>query len=266
MKKIISLAALAVVSYSVFLLAGLPAAFVWRHAPNMSGIELEGLSGSVWSGSAQELTINGIELQEVSWDFQPSALLTGKVSADLEVGDNLSAVVGQATVTYSPQGVMVEDLEADVSAGWLQQLAAMPVPATARGNINLVVDSLVYEEGRCVELDGRMEWERGRISSPLGNVELGKADADLTCKGNTLEGKISQSSEFLTTDAVFSFNLNGSYSLNGKVSEGEALPETMKDGMKFLGRPDSQGRFPLTFRGGIQGVFLSNRPNRSKHQ
>lgn len=251
MKRIITLVALAAVSYTGFMLAELPAAFVWRHAPKMPGIELEGLSGSLWSGSAQELTINGIELQAVSWDLQPSALLTGKASADVEVGDHFSAVVGQATVTYSPQGVTIEDLQANASAGWLQQLVPMPVPATAKGNINLVANSLIYEKGLCVELDGHMTWERGRISSPLGDVKLGKADADLTCKGNTLQGKIRQSSEFLTTDAVFSFNLNGSYSLNGKVSEGEALPETMKDGMQFLGRPDSQGRYPLTFKGRI---------------
>ncbi|WP_252178043.1 type II secretion system protein N [Endozoicomonas sp. 4G] len=251
MKKIISLAALAAVSYTGFMLAELPAAFVWNHAPKMPEVKLEGLSGSVWSGSAQTLTVNGIELEDVSWDLRPSALLTGKIKADLEVGDNFSAVAGQATVTYSLQGMTIEDLEADASAGWLQQFASMPVPATARGNINLVADSLIYEGGQCVELDGRMEWERGRISSPLGEVKLGQADADLSCKGNTLEGNIRQSSEFLTTDAVFSVNLNGSYSLSGKVSDGEALPETIKDGMKFLGRPDAQGRYPLTFRGRI---------------
>ncbi|MGI9279875.1 MAG: type II secretion system protein N [Endozoicomonas sp.] len=251
MKKIISLAALATVSYTGFMLAELPAAFVWNYAPKMPGIELEGLSGSVWSGSAQELTLNGVELQEVTWDLKPSALLTGKIKADLEVGDDFSAVVGEATVTYSTQGVTIEDLEADASADWLQQLAPMPVPATARGNINLVADTLVYEQGQCVELDGRLAWERGRISSPLGDVKLGKANADLSCKGNTLEGKIRQSSEFLTTDAVFSFDFNGSYSLSGKVSEGKALPENIKNGMKVLGRPDSQGRYPLTFRGRI---------------
>jgi general secretion pathway protein N len=251
MKKVIPLAALAIISYAGFMVAELPASFAWDKAPELGDIELKGLSGTLWSGSANTVILNDIELQEVSWDLEPSALLMGKLVAELSVGDDFSAVVGTATVTYSNSGLQVEGLEADASADWLQQQASMALPVAAKGNINLVADSLIYVEGQCVELDATMAWERGRISSPLGEVKLGKANADLSCDGNTLEGKVRQSSNQLMTDATFSLNSSGTYSLKGSLAEGEELPQTLKNGLKNLGKPDAQGRYPLSFRGRI---------------
>jgi len=68
-------------SYLGFLAAGLPAATLWRTLePRLSlppSLEVNGLSGTVWSGRAASLRWNNQDIGGLTWHWQASALLRG---------------------------------------------------------------------------------------------------------------------------------------------------------------------------------------------
>lgn len=45
---------------------------------------VSGVSGTVWRGSFQRLTINNVVLGPVSWQARPSRLLLGRLAGDVE--------------------------------------------------------------------------------------------------------------------------------------------------------------------------------------
>ena len=46
-----------------------------------STVQAGGLDGSIWSGSATEVTAAGLYLRDVRWRLKPMRLLTGKLGA-----------------------------------------------------------------------------------------------------------------------------------------------------------------------------------------
>lgn len=109
MKKWIPLTALTLVAYAGFMVTELPASFVWDKMPNIRGVKMEGISGSLWSGSAQLVTIDRNELTNVHWQMEPLRLLKGELAMNMQMGDYFSELAGSATLAYSLDGLMLEN-------------------------------------------------------------------------------------------------------------------------------------------------------------
>jgi general secretion pathway protein N len=56
-------------------------AYDWFAPP---ALQLSGLEGTVWSGSAAEVSAAGLYLRDLKWRLRPLRLVTGKVAARIE--------------------------------------------------------------------------------------------------------------------------------------------------------------------------------------
>ena len=82
--------ALGIVGYLLFLLHALPTHHVagWlEETASAQGVSLAGVTGTVWSGSAEHLSYQRSPLGRLEWDFRPSRLLLGKLAYDIELRD-----------------------------------------------------------------------------------------------------------------------------------------------------------------------------------
>src|SRR5512134_514176 len=92
-------------AFLVFLIAMVPAAQLAQRLP--AGVELGGVAGTIWSGRARTLTVQGHPLGAIDWSCRPWRLVLlewscrlglrpsgGAVTGDLR-GDFRGAVVGQ---------------------------------------------------------------------------------------------------------------------------------------------------------------------------
>ena len=254
-KKIITLTGIATLSYVAFMVAELPASFVWRHAPDIQGVSLQGVSGTLWSGEIEKASVSGVSLEDIRWAVKPLSLLQKQLWADIHLGNPFSDLAGSTSIRFDGEGIMAENLTVDASAAWLQQQSPVPVPVTIGGHVQLTANSLLLSGGQCRRLDADVVWDRGHIETPWGSLSSGKARATLDCQNGRLAGSLRQNSEYARTSASFSLDMASrgrvSYSLDGTIQDGEALPERLKRGMIMLGKPDNEGRYPLRFRGRI---------------
>ena len=159
---------IALVGGGVFLgvaIATLPASLVTsRLAP---GVVLDGVSGSIWNGSADGVRVGNAAFGAASWSAEPLALLTGHLAYHLELahGSNFlrgrfaSALVGGAiTADEVELDLPVNPLSATVAGGW-------------QGEVTGTVKSARLEHGWPVALEG--SFRVASLQPPGARVPIG---------------------------------------------------------------------------------------------
>ncbi|AMO58287.1 hypothetical protein GZ77_21400 [Endozoicomonas montiporae] len=250
-KKIPGLTFTGLLAWAFFLLVNLPAAFVYQMAPVPRNVSASNITGTVWSGQVGEVTFNNITLTSVNWDIKPSALLGRALEADITVGDLQSPVSAETTVRATLSDVSLKDTTLDVTAQWLQSQFPMPdfVIVDVLGNINLDVQTLHVNRQGCQALDGLVALERSSLNSPFGDIRLGEAGARLNCEAGTLTALVNQSSSDISTEGEFTLRPNMSFNLAATLTPGEDMPGQLRQGLDFLGQPEGDDAYSLSFSG-----------------
>ncbi|MEZ9563720.1 type II secretion system protein N [Vibrio artabrorum] len=240
-----------VVFFSVSLLLHLPASFALKLAPVMRGFSIEGVEGTVWQGSANNIVWQRVNYGSVLWDFQFSKLFQAKAELAVRFGRssdmNLS---GKGYVGYSMSGAYVENLVASMPAKNVMKYApAIPVPVSISGQVELMIKSAVYAQPWCQSGEGSLAWSSAAVASPVGSLDLGPVIADITCKDSTIMAKGTQKSQQVNSEFSASVTPNQRYTSAAWFKPGAEFPPTMQNQLKWLGNPDSQGKYQFTYQG-----------------
>ncbi len=212
------------------------------------GIKLDGLSGSFWNGSAASFHWNGQSLGTLQWDLGFLRLFTGKV--DLTV--KLSGVAGLALdghVGYGFSGAYGENVKITVPATMVNRFISLPVPLTLSGAFNLSLTHYQIEKPLCSQLSGNLTWAQAQIVTQIGTVDPGPVAATLSCNAGSILMKGKSNSDAIETEFNVTLAPNQSFSLQGSLKPGTALPSGIKSQLSWLGAPDSTGFYKLDFNG-----------------
>lgn len=104
----------------------LPAQLAWRVVADRAGsVQLEGISGSVWRGHADRLSVAATPVGTLDWQLQPAALLRGQLRAQLQLSG--PRVQGRGQVTRLRDGRLdVRGLHLTMPAEQLQPALGLP--------------------------------------------------------------------------------------------------------------------------------------------
>lgn len=229
--------------FLVVLLVTFPArvAYRWFSPPDL---QLSGISGSIWSGTATEGLAGGAYIRDISWRLQPMALFTGKLAF--------------TTSSKPASGTMVTDVA--VGLGGILSLAnlsgSVPLdlvhPALQQNGINgdlsLRFDKLVIENGLPVAADG--EVTVANLYAPdLSAGILGDFRAIFQTTDRGISGSIDDVSGVLDVSGVITISTDRNYSLIGEVAARPAAPPSIEQQLRFLGSADERGLRPFRFEG-----------------
>lgn len=254
--RIALLSVVGLISYSGFLVANLPAEKLWQYLPtDQLPIKPAGFSGTIWSGATESVTLTTprqtLILPSVRWQIKPASMLKGKLEVDVELGALTSAIEGSVTVTLSQHSVHLERVELNTTAQWLASAIHHQIPGDLVGNVQLQVDRLTINEQGCTELTGSAELANSQLQSAFGLFDLGNSTAKLSCREQQFIARINQRSSMVSSESEFKVGMNGSYSFTGKVTPDSSLPETIKEGLNLLGKPDGNGNYPFFFKSSL---------------
>ncbi|TMX07292.1 type II secretion system protein N [Aeromonas salmonicida subsp. achromogenes] len=248
MKKKVLIAALFLVAYLGFLLVKLPATLVVRHLPLPPNlVQLEGVSGTLWSGQVARLQYASESLTQLRWELNGWSLLRFAPEVFLRFGDR-SGLNGQGVVGWNG-AAFGRDITLNVPAPWVLDRVPMrlPFPLTVAGQLQLKVDQFAQGNPWCDNLYGNLYWYGADADTSAGKLPLGDPEIKLTCIDSRLVAELKQSSEAVQVMGKLELQANR----QGSLKPGPELPEEMKQGLPFLGQPDGQGRFPLRYQGRI---------------
>lgn len=241
------LVAAGIAAFVVFVIARVPARQLTGRLP--AGIELQGVGGTIWSGHAAGLRVNGAALGALEWSCRPWRLLALEWSCRLRL---------------RPAG---GGLDADVSVGLDREVVAsgiagqVPIAAfegiaTPRGWTGLLeldVERLRIVNQRPVEAAGALFLRSlrppGGGAQPLGDFELVVGEGAVGT--GTLAGRLRDLGGPLRVRGAIELQGDGRYLLSGEVSPGPGAGPAIFDTLAFLGPPDDLGRRPFTIEGSL---------------
>lgn len=237
-----------VVTLLISVMAHLPAHVGLGFILPLPGIKLDGLSGTVWNGSAASFHVQDQSIGSLDWEVNFLRLFLGK--ADLTV--RLSGVSGLSAdghIGYGLSGAYANDLRLSLSANMISDYLPVPIPVSLSGKVKVVVNEYLVNNPLCNTLNGTLTWSQAQVISPIGTAELGPVTANLSCKSGNIVMKGKSNSDAIETEFNVSLAPNQQIEVDGLLKPGEALPESLKSQLKWLGEPDSEGRYQLNFNG-----------------
>jgi general secretion pathway protein N len=240
------LVAAGIVAFLVCLVAMVPANQLAMRLP--PGVVMSGVGGTIWSGRANGLAIDGRSIGRIQWSCRPWRILLlewschvglspagGELSADLQGEINSDEISGRDILGQVP----ITAFEGLVTPrGWsgLLELHVKTLriidrrPADATG-------SLFLRSLRAPGADGEM----------LGDFELTVGEGSVGT--GSLSGRLRDLGGPLHVRGTIELQPDGRYLLSGEAAPGPGAGPAIFDTLSFLGPPDNQGRRPFTIEG-----------------
>lgn len=230
-------------------LATFPAQLAWRWwGERLPDLKLNGVSGTVWNGSAVRSSVRGQALGRLHWELSPLSLLRGQPAARLGLegpGLKLSGDVADA----GGGRVRIEGLDVDGDAGWLAPALAIPA-LEPTGSIVVRGASVTLEaNGQPTALDARVEWReagvRGQVVARLGTLVIeargrdGRIQASIADQG---DGEV----EVRGSAIVDQGSYRSETTLVARVQQGPVV-----EALQWVGEPRPEGGRLLIIEGRI---------------
>ncbi len=237
-----------------------PAAGILPHV-NIQPVVLSGVSGSIWNGSARQVVPPppAVEVSNVNWRFQPTALLKGNAAANLEfelLGGN-----GAGNVARGLNGdISVTDGKFLIPAANLSQFLPLPV-ADFGGNVIADIEDLQLENNLLTTTTGTVVWRNALVTGLL-EAKLGQVVLDIVPKsvdGNPGHaGKLSNTDGDLDITGDFEIDINGNYKADVKLKPTATASAGLTGVLGSLGpiaRRESDGSYRIRNSGNVRNLM-----------
>ena len=211
-------------------------------------VQMSGLHGTAWSGSAAEMSVSGVYLRDVAWQVKPLRLLTGKVALDLEATPTSGFV--EASVALGFGGVIrVSNLSGSVPL----QLFAGPLrmPGLA-GNSSLQFESIVVRDGIPTEVEGT--FAVASLVAPMidsNRTQLGSYRAEFMTTESGVIASVEDSGAVFDLAGSLTLSPDRSFLFLGQVAATDQTPEKLRQQLRFLGTPNERGQHEVRFEGSL---------------
>lgn len=233
---------LAAAAFAVIVLTRLPASWVFPHNPLFA---CAGVEGSVWSGACAGLTVQHIELGDLTWDVAPLRVLTGTLAAQVELAHGPVSARSEVDLGFGG-GLTLRNLVADFP---LDPARVPHVPPQLRGTVHTDLALVRLQHGDLTDLKGRIEahdllQRTGRVT-PIGSYALTFPGGG----GGDPVGTLQDLGGPLAVQGTLRLMHGPAYILQGQVApRADAAPELLSD-LQFLGSADAAGRRPFSLTG-----------------
>lgn len=247
MKSIIKWGLLAVLVYVFFLLVKLPASHVLSRIELPPDVHLNGVSGTIWSGRAQQVIAHGLPVEGMHWELDVLPLLWGNVSTKVNAGNirEIDDISFSGELSFSESVISAENFQSYLPTHLVISLLPLPFPVKAQGRFRLQLDELEYTQS-CQTLIGKGQWLKAQVAGLEKNIVLGNFDAALSCENGDVLLEVKEPNSFgLSAIARIPHDLK--YSIVGRFKPDPNLPNEVQQAAQFFGKPDPQGYYPIKF-------------------
>lgn len=247
MKSALKWGSLCLVVYLIFLVIKLPAVQVLAKIPLPKGVNVNGISGTIWNGHAQRAQVNGLPISDVDWTLSFFPLLLGEISADIKAGDvrDIDQISANGYLSFARQRLQVKNLLAYIPTDLVISLLPLPVPVQADGRFKVQLDEVDYAAG-CQNFQGKGQWLNANYTGTTGVIDLGNFSADLSCENGSIVVDVKQPNSFgLTAKATIPADLK--FKILGRFKPDANLPKEVHQAAQFFGKTDADGYYPIKF-------------------
>lgn len=235
------------VIYSVFLIVLFPANIALKYAQEAQvipkDVSLHGASGSVWSGSLNQVDYQHLELESVRWSLSPLSLLIGQLDVALIVGNRRSDIKANGDVSIDSDGLSVSDFTFSSPIATLIENKPLPYGLNATGKLQGKIDYFTQGKPWCTSLKAKVKTNETVLKSPFGKLDVDKFDAVLSCSKGVLTVVTKKGSNSLGIDGSVLLTKTKTYALEANILPPVNAPQDYINLLKFSGKPNNQGQY-----------------------
>lgn len=234
---------LAVLALVVALIVKFPARVAYRMASSPF-LEMSGISGTIWSGSAREFSTNGVYLRKIEWQMRPLRLLAGK--ANFEITGSPTSGFFESDIEVGLAGtVTVRDLTAAMPLQMFERAVGVP---GLRGNANLKLERLELIGGRASALDGTIDVDN-LVVPMVHRASLGGFRAEFFTQNNGIMASVEDNDGVIDLAGTLELTAEKTYAFLGYVTPKPETPESLVNRMQYLPATDQPNQRELSFEG-----------------
>jgi len=242
-------------AYLYFLLANIPASTVYALVEKQMGhnevLNLQGLSGTVWSGQAAQARIAKLNLGRLDWQLNLFPLLTGKLSLDVLTTGNDSRMQAGIKTGLSGRTLTINNMQ-----GKLPVQLLMPflygLPIAVDGQIAAEIKHAEIEQGEKLSVEGKLVWQNAALTAPQA-IKFGDLFLAIRPDKNGSKILLSDQGGPLAAEGTVMVKHSGEYKLNIYLAARDKNDAALNNALKLLGRTNSQGKVLVSRTGRLQG-------------
>lgn len=206
-----------------------------------AAVSLDGLQGSVWSGSSHQLILSGTGVGRLQWQFLPSSLFSGGLGYDLRL--DMPGGTLRARALARPGGALVLDgIEGSFPVTYLVRGMRL---GRLDGRVSLVMDRVELESGWPVGIQGNVAVgnlvQHVPKTTQLGNYQA-SFDGGTNAEG-ALVGKISTLAAPLDVSGVVSLDSQRKVQVDILISPTASTPDDIRQALPLLAADQGNGRY-----------------------
>ena len=218
--------------------------------PQLHGLRLQQVQGTVWHGRAGEVVAaGGPVLGQLQWQLSRRALL-GQVRLQLQFeGPRLAFSGGVRRLPDGRIEVSGASMRAELSA-WTH--GAMSSWGQPRGELQVTIDHAVLQGGWPMQLQAQAQWPQALMHARDGDVALGTLQAQASAQGGVIRAQ-------LHDDGYGPLHVDGKLQLSPLGWRLDATLRARQTGpalrrwLATLGPPAADGSVHIQRRGGLAG-------------
>lgn len=257
-RKYIRYGLFAAACYVFFLIVTIPASFAvsfLNSNPQLKRqLQVTAASGTLWSGSAANIRVSGINLGQLNWDLKILPLLIGHLKVYLNFSNKSSAannISGSGYVSVSLFGELsADDFTISTTADAVAPLM-YGMPARFGGDINAHVKSLNLVKGERLNIDSRIVISKASLVSPQ-KISYGDVLIKTSPDKNGSVFVLSDQGGPLILDGTIKIKGNGSYAVNLGLGARNSASADLQNGLRFIGRRDATGKYRYLSNGKLR--------------
>ncbi len=255
MKKTKAWITLTLALYLAFLIWTLPAYYILSFLEKSNllpagDFSMSGVKGPWTGGQVLAIKTGAIELNNLSWRFQPSGLIAGRLqfalSSDLAGGSVAGVLrIGLGTVA-------LEQIQGGIPAASLGQIYLPGVELS--GVLAIENLALIARDGYLSGGSGQLAWRDARVDKPY-QMSLGGVKLDLSTEKDGILFKINDLGESLQTSGLGFLSSQGEYSFDGTIGARQGSSPELATFLQILGSPGADGMVTLEFKGQMARIY-----------
>jgi general secretion pathway protein N len=208
------------------------------------GVTLSGLAGTVWNGTASEMSVNGVYTRDLQWHVKPLALFTGKLAATFKATPSTGFIDGNIAAGLGGV-VLLTDVNGALSLQAIEQQLGI---RGIRGNVSIQLESLRLVDGFPEAAAGVIEVANLRVPS-IDRASIGGYRAELFTQESGVVGSIEDTDGVIDVAGSLQLSADRTYQFVAQLAAKEGASAGIRQQLQFLGSANVRGQHELRLEG-----------------
>ncbi len=230
-----------------FLIYKLPAKFVYQQFETNTQLELQGISGSIWSGHVEHIQLPQITLDKLDWQLSPLALLFGEAAIKWQLNDSGIALSGE--LILSSDIISLTNTHGNIDVLAITQRLANSELLLA-GIIVVSIDEIKLDQQNIIAAAGAFDWQQAGLLAPE-NIAFGGFNANFANQAGRLILQLSDTGGAVSLSGEMVFTRFAAFQYTMKLGIHDTSVPGLLEGFNQLGHVDVDGTITIRDSGNL---------------